>query len=112
MKLEDFFEKENKIKFVKNEIQELLDINLSDLRVLHAIYKQDNMEMVTGEIVEKCQMKRSIVTRITKSLENKGYISRKKDLDDERKIIAYISQEKKEEVEIIFNFIDEILNKI
>lgn len=96
---------------IEIEMIKELEVDLEDLNIIKQVYSTDDKRLELKEVYSKLKDKPAKLNLKTKNLYKRDLITKKRDIDDERKVILTIENDQIENVEIIINYAEDIVKR-
>ncbi|MEB5648575.1 transcriptional regulator, SarA/Rot family (plasmid) [Mammaliicoccus sciuri] len=88
-----------------------LGIDLEDLRIIMQIYSSENMKIGLQELIPKISSKGGTLNQKIKTLCTKSIITKKRDPNDERKVILTIEEFQVKNIKLLIESVENIIQK-
>ncbi|WP_157821118.1 MarR family winged helix-turn-helix transcriptional regulator [Macrococcoides caseolyticum] len=108
MNIKDLAEAEILVRKMRKPLRDELDIAIEALGILYMLEEIETDGLTALELCGLLHMSHQRLSPILKSLEIKGYVSRKRKPTDERSIVIFMNTENKENYRILKSYIEEL----
>lgn len=108
MNIKDLAEAEILVRKMRKPLRDELDVAIEALSVLYMVEEMETDGLTALELCDLLHMSHQRLSPILKSLEIKGYVSRKRKPTDERSIVIFMNTENKENYRILKSYIEEL----
>ncbi|MCJ0941429.1 transcriptional regulator, SarA/Rot family [Mammaliicoccus sciuri] len=111
MNIEEVLRQNNLLYQIEKELISELEIDLEDLNIIKQVYGAESKVIELKDVFTKLKEKKGKLNIKTKTLYKRGLITKKRDIDDERKVILTIEDNQLEDVEILINYAEDIIKR-
>ncbi len=108
MNIKDLAEAEILVRKMRKPLRDELDVAIEALGILYMLEEIETDGLTALELCGLLHMSHQRLSPILKSLEIKGYVSRKRKPTDERSIVIFMNTENKENYRILKSYIEEL----
>ncbi|MCQ9304919.1 transcriptional regulator, SarA/Rot family [Mammaliicoccus sciuri] len=111
MNIEEVLRQNNLLYQIEKELISELEIDLEDLNIIKQVHGAESKVIELKDVFTKLKDKKGRLNIKTKTLYKRGLITKKRDIDDERKVILTIEDNQLEDVEILINYAEDIIKR-
>ncbi|WP_165980744.1 MarR family transcriptional regulator [Macrococcus carouselicus] len=110
MNLNEYIQMEIEVKRVRDKMNGKIEVTTEELLLLMSIYNSEGKRKPFRDILAETGRTSALASRYLKSLEKKGYLTRKRLESDERQTDVLIQDDQIDNVEILLAYVEEIVS--
>lgn len=110
MNLNEYVQMEIEVKRVRDKMNGKIEVTTEELLLLMSVYNSEGKRKPFRDILAETGRTSALASRYLKSLEKKGYLTRKRLESDERQTDVLIQDSQIDNVEILIAYVEEIIS--